>query len=144
MTTPTGLCGCGCGARTPIAQETRVRDGKVKGQPLRFIHGHNARGPRRGPVLRTKAEYAEVLAGIAEEFVGAVRDESPDEAAIVYRRAITLPTPSDVDGALAFAICLAAQVDVDAPRSRRLGWVEELDPSTRTELSVVRPLGAAS
>jgi hypothetical protein len=38
-----GLCECGCGQRTPIARITRTERGQVKGQPLRFINGHNRR-----------------------------------------------------------------------------------------------------
>ncbi len=36
-----GFCECGCGERTPIA--TLNRRGYRIGQPLRFVHGHNAR-----------------------------------------------------------------------------------------------------
>lgn len=36
-----GLCECGCGGHTLIADKTDSRFGRVKGQPLRFIHGHN-------------------------------------------------------------------------------------------------------
>lgn len=35
---PSGLCECGCGAKTPLA--TRTRGLLVKGQPTRAIHGH--------------------------------------------------------------------------------------------------------
>jgi len=37
---PSGLCMCGCGRRTRIAQETSTRWGLIKGQPNRYIHGH--------------------------------------------------------------------------------------------------------
>lgn len=36
-----GLCECGCGERTPPATKTNLRRGAIKGQPVRFIHGHN-------------------------------------------------------------------------------------------------------
>jgi HNH endonuclease len=36
-------CECGCGGRTPLAARTRNREGVVKGQPLRFIRGHELR-----------------------------------------------------------------------------------------------------
>jgi hypothetical protein len=42
---PTGLCQCGCGQPAPIAKQTRKREGHIKGQPLRFIHGHGGRFP---------------------------------------------------------------------------------------------------
>lgn len=40
---PPGFCGCGCGLRTSIATSTKRRIGRIKGQPIRFVHGHNAR-----------------------------------------------------------------------------------------------------
>ena len=41
------LCECGCGKPTAVAQMTRTKIGHIKGQPLRFINGHNARQPWR-------------------------------------------------------------------------------------------------
>jgi hypothetical protein len=37
------LCECGCGKPSPIASVTNKKRGWVKGQPLRFIQGHNGR-----------------------------------------------------------------------------------------------------
>lgn len=37
------LCECGCVLPTPIATRTRTSRGQKKGEPLRFINGHNAR-----------------------------------------------------------------------------------------------------
>ena len=37
------LCECGCGVQTPIATRTRNKRGQKKGEPLRFINGHNSR-----------------------------------------------------------------------------------------------------
>jgi hypothetical protein len=37
------LCECGCGMKTLIAVRTRSSRGQKKGEPLRFINGHNAR-----------------------------------------------------------------------------------------------------
>lgn len=37
------LCACGCGQKTQIATKTDRKQGRVKGQPNRFITGHNAR-----------------------------------------------------------------------------------------------------
>lgn len=42
-----GFCQCGCGARTKISDHTNVTRGHVKGQPFRFVHGHNGRRPIR-------------------------------------------------------------------------------------------------
>jgi 5-methylcytosine-specific restriction endonuclease McrA len=41
MDNTSGLCMCGCGQRTSIAKQSDKRDGVVKGQPLRFVKGHN-------------------------------------------------------------------------------------------------------
>jgi hypothetical protein len=38
-----GFCGCGCGERTRLAPFNRPDRGWVKGQPMRFIHGHGRR-----------------------------------------------------------------------------------------------------
>lgn len=48
---PYGFCGCGCGQRAPIANRNFHRMGILKGEPFRFISGHNSR--------RNDAEYAE-------------------------------------------------------------------------------------
>lgn len=42
-----GLCQCGCGQPAPIAKRTVTSRGRVAGQPLRFIRGHNSRGMDR-------------------------------------------------------------------------------------------------
>lgn len=43
LANPSGLCQCGCGRKTPIANRTSVREGWVKGQPRRFIPQHRSR-----------------------------------------------------------------------------------------------------
>jgi hypothetical protein len=35
------LCECGCGAPTALSDRTWAKHGMVKGQPLRFVKGHN-------------------------------------------------------------------------------------------------------
>lgn len=40
---PYGYCHCGCGQKTPLSKE--ARRGYAKGEPLKFIHGHNAHVP---------------------------------------------------------------------------------------------------
>jgi len=37
------LCQCGCGGYAPLATRTFKARGWVKGEPLKFIHGHNKR-----------------------------------------------------------------------------------------------------
>lgn len=38
-----GFCRCGCGQRTNICRINYPKRGFVKGQPMAFVHGHNAR-----------------------------------------------------------------------------------------------------
>lgn len=40
-----GLCECGCGGQTTIAAYDHKARGAIKGQPRRFIIGHNGRKP---------------------------------------------------------------------------------------------------
>ncbi len=40
---PKGLCACGCGERTAIAVQTSNKHGRVCGEPVRFLPGHNFR-----------------------------------------------------------------------------------------------------
>jgi hypothetical protein len=41
---PEGLCGCGCGEKTPLSPYTDLPRGYVKGYPTRYVKGHNNRG----------------------------------------------------------------------------------------------------
>ena len=43
----TGLCQCGCGLPAPLARDTDRRRGNIKGQPQRYILGHQTRTRRR-------------------------------------------------------------------------------------------------
>ena len=38
-------CQCGCGQLAPLAKANDRRFGHIKGEPVRFIVGHNSRGP---------------------------------------------------------------------------------------------------
>ena len=46
-TIPYGYCHCGCGQKTTIASYPRPEFGWVKGEPIRFLSGHNGRYPRK-------------------------------------------------------------------------------------------------
>jgi hypothetical protein len=37
------LCECGCGEPAPIATKTSTAQGYVRGEPMRFVHGHATR-----------------------------------------------------------------------------------------------------
>ena len=62
-----GKCECGCGGETTIAKLTKAKWGHVKGQPLRFLNGHNSLpGPLslhwKGGRIKTSAGYIAVSA----------------------------------------------------------------------------------
>jgi len=38
-----GFCACGCGQRTKLATNTNTAKGYVKGQPMKWVYGHNAK-----------------------------------------------------------------------------------------------------
>lgn len=60
----TALCACGCGYPAPVAKATSRRLGHVKGQPVRFIHGHHARLRRtKNPVVCARGGCASASAG---------------------------------------------------------------------------------
>lgn len=40
------LCECGCGQPTELAKKTNRAWGHIKGEPLRFVHGHQGRSQR--------------------------------------------------------------------------------------------------
>jgi len=44
---PSGLCMCGCGGKTPLASCSDKGQGEIKGQPRRYVAGHQRR--RQGP-----------------------------------------------------------------------------------------------
>lgn len=53
------FCQCGCGGRTKIAHESNPRKGTIKGQPLRFLHGHHGR--RRFLPFKQAREFVRAL-----------------------------------------------------------------------------------
>ncbi len=42
-----GLCACGCGQRTTVPTESSYKNGRVKGVPMKYVHGHNSYGMDR-------------------------------------------------------------------------------------------------
>jgi len=51
---PSGLCECGCGDLAPIAKRSATYLGHVKGQPVRFIAGHQGRVLRHTDEAKAK------------------------------------------------------------------------------------------
>ncbi len=61
------LCECGCGLPAPIATMTRTAKGHVKGQPVRFIAGHQP--GTQGPKLKLRKLSVEVGQRIGKSVV---------------------------------------------------------------------------
>ena len=61
MNAPSGLCECGCGKLAPICGYTMRTQGYVKGEPLRFIRGHQNHGKRWTPERR--ATFVSAMTG---------------------------------------------------------------------------------
>jgi HNH endonuclease len=51
------LCECGCGEYTKMAIKTNSKRGWIKGQPLRFINGHNQRGKQERNQIELTCKY---------------------------------------------------------------------------------------
>src|SRR5690606_12895586 len=47
-TIPYGYCHCGCGQKTRLAPKTITSRGWIKGEPLRFLHNHHSKFPKKG------------------------------------------------------------------------------------------------
>lgn len=70
------LCECGCGGPAPIAAQTDTGRGYVKGQPTRFICGHNQRQPP-GPRTCTKCGEVKPLTEFSRRGRGVYMDGTP-------------------------------------------------------------------
>ncbi len=97
------LCECGCGQPAPIAKRTDRTWGQVKGQPLRFVHGHRLRGgvsdqERRKIAAGVRAHHARLrpspaLLGRYEAAVELVREiGNPDELLLLLDY-VVCPSP---------------------------------------------------
>jgi hypothetical protein len=53
QTTRIGLCRCGCGQQTSKADRTNPARRWIKGQPKRYVHGHNSRVQTRYVEIET-------------------------------------------------------------------------------------------
>ena len=51
---PYGYCACGCGEKTRLVPQTNVKRGLIKGEPHRFVYGHNGRGAHSGCVAEDR------------------------------------------------------------------------------------------
>lgn len=56
MLNPSGLCKCGCGRKTDIIKKSAKDKGWVRGEPKRWISGHQRR-PVKGIIPSNRREY---------------------------------------------------------------------------------------
>ena len=47
-----GLCECGCGEKTRVAERRNSALGHIAGRPIRFIHGHSGNAFKKGSLHR--------------------------------------------------------------------------------------------
>lgn len=59
-----GYCHCGCGQKTKIAKQTDNRCGHIRGEPIKYIHGHQSRGHHNGNWKGGVVEYGYGYTGI--------------------------------------------------------------------------------
>lgn len=52
-----GFCHCGCGGRTKLAPHTSKALGRIKGQPMKYIVGHNS---KRSPINDPSTDPIEI------------------------------------------------------------------------------------
>jgi hypothetical protein len=64
-TTNYGYCECGCGEKTSLAPTTRSDRGWVKGEPVRFISGHNTTTQRRLGEVKASSVFDRFWAKVA-------------------------------------------------------------------------------
>jgi hypothetical protein len=91
MGNPTGLCQCGCGEPAPLAKANHARRGVVKGQPQRFIKGHNHRGAGHHAWKGDEGSYHTIHAYIRSHFpkTGVCEEcgkRAPTEYALIHGR----------------------------------------------------------
>jgi hypothetical protein len=69
------VCDCGCGQPTTVATQTNNREGRIKGQPTRFIVGHtNIPRPRRSLEERFHAKFEKGAPDECWLWQGAIKD----------------------------------------------------------------------
>lgn len=68
-----GYCECGCGGKTNLAVASVPKIGHVKGEPLRYIRGHNTRKSSMEYIVNTQTGCWEWQRGKNERGYGVIR-----------------------------------------------------------------------
>lgn len=118
------LCECGCGQPTKDAPKTDARTGAVRGEPQRYLRGHNTRARKipLGPPT-TGDQLGDDLLPAALQLIDAVhrQDLAAQHDAITAAWEAALGAPYWV---FAFVRCLAALVPEDRRLSDLLAWTQ--------------------
>lgn len=85
---PTGFCQCGCGGKTDIAWSTNPQFGAVRGQPNKFIHGHNRAHYKGGKTVNAQGYMMVRTPGHPKSHNGYVR-----EHVLMAEKALGKPLP---------------------------------------------------
>ena len=93
-----GYCQCGCGCKTKIAMHTRTKIGHIKGEAIKFINGHNARGTLhhhwKGGRTITTCGYVRIN---MPNHPRADRDGGVLEHVLIAEKALGKPLPSKAE-----------------------------------------------
>lgn len=76
---PVLYCECGCGEPAPTAKANHRIKGHIKGQPVRFVNGHNARGVPKSPetLAKMRAAQSQPRPWLRGPRPGAIRNTTP-------------------------------------------------------------------
>ena len=85
---PLGFCQCGCGGKTGIAWSTNPQCGAVRGQPNKFIHGHNRANYKGGRTINAQGYMMLRTPGHPKAHNGYVR-----EHVLMAEKALGKPLP---------------------------------------------------
>jgi hypothetical protein len=78
-TVPYGYCHCGCGQKTNLHTFSDASKGHVRGEPKRFINGHQNRGPLNGQFKTGWRDKVEKPSGFCECGCGQLTNISPKD-----------------------------------------------------------------
>lgn len=114
---PYGYCQCGCGQRTSTVKKTNKSRGWIKGEPMRFAHGHNARRRAPAPMGYKICCRCEETQPATTEFFG--RDiTSPDGFKYACKKCLKTYRVEHAD----YAVAYYAAADKEAYRERARQW----------------------
>lgn len=64
-----GYCQCGCGQKTKLASATRPEKDMIKGQPLKYLNGHNRTNRRVGAYTHLVCAHCKQELSVTEFYI---------------------------------------------------------------------------